>query len=348
MNILSKFIINKKKLLENVKEINHSQICAMVKADAYGHGLEQIVSILKSKVAFFGVANMFEALRVRKESSLSKILIVGRCQDFEEAAKNGISLTVENKNDLLELQKFMTNSVFEKINIHLKINTGMNRLGIATETELQDCIKIIMHSNKISLEGVFTHFSTLDCDQVFFRKQFAKFKRMTKQIPPLLNPILHIGGGAVLSQLTPEEHRKYMVRVGLILYTFPHQVLSIESEIIKLHDLKPGAKVGYSNGYVCPKAKKIAVIPLGYADGVNRKLGQSGKVKVKIKGKRASMVGNVCMDMFFVDVSEINCCIGDKVEVFFNADLWAKFAGTTTYEILTTLDYRRMKYVVKD
>ena len=428
MEYFSKFIINKKALLSNLNNLPTKNICAMVKADAYGHNIETVCKILKNKVSFFGVANMEEALRIRKVDKESKILIVGYCNDIELAVKHNISLTVNSfkqleiinknlkkrksyQNKKIKKQFFKKENSFslkakksinngkkidynlqtnkidtKKLCLHIKINSGMNRLGISDIQELKKCIKIFLHNKNLCFEGIYTHFSTLDCDKAFFYKQFKKFKSLINEIPSFFNPIKHIGGGAVIENLNKKELDLYMVRVGYKLYTTPNSVLTITSKIIKIHELKYRDRVGYSNGYVCDKKTKIAVIPLGYADGINRllsyktyKTNKTYKTKsknncklknntfikedneykntknfntniyVKINGKKALIVGNVCMDMFFVDVTNIKCNVFDEVIVYDGKTLnkWALKCLTIPYEILTSLNYERMKFTIK-
>ncbi|MDD3397728.1 MAG: alanine racemase [Clostridia bacterium] len=339
----SKFIINKSKLIKNLNALKTNNICAMVKADAYGHGLKNISLILKDKVKFFGVASLDEAILIRQSGIKTPVLVVGICNDIAVVLKNDISITIDNENQFFDILKRMDNTD-KKLKIHIKINSGMNRLGINNIDEFKNILKALYKSKNIIFEGVFTHFATVGNDIAYFNKQLKVFNEFLKTIPVLYNPIKHLGGGDVLDVINIVDYKDFMFRVGLKLFVSPNSILKIESKIIKILDLPKGSRVGYSNGYICEKNTKIAVVPLGYADGINRKLANKGYVK--IKNKKCQIVGNVCMDMFFADITNINCEIGDKVIVFENSKIWAKICDTIPYEILTNFKYSRMKYEI--
>lgn len=369
----SKFIINKNNLIENLNSLKIHNVCVMVKADAYGHGFENICQILKDKVSFFGVATLEEALKIRKCGIKTPILVVGICNDFHTALKNDISITIESEKQFLKiLEDFKNDESFKnnenlknnenfkinknlknvknnennkKLKIHIKINSGMNRLGINNIKEFKNIINVLNKQKKIFFEGIFTHFATAGNDKKFFLKQLKFFKKFLSAVPQNYNPIKHLGGGDVLDIINLEEYQNYMFRVGLKLYVLPNPVLKILSKIIKIHNLEKASRVGYSNGFICEKRCKIAVVPLGYADGINRKLSNGGFVK--INNKDCKIVGNVCMDMFFVDVTGVNCKVGDEVIVFQNSQIWANLCQTIPYEILTNLKPSRMKYIVE-
>lgn len=338
----SKFIINKNNLLKNLNALKSDNICAMVKADAYGHGLENICRILDGKLKFFGVATLDEALIIRQSCIKTPILIVGICDDFQTALKNDISITIDNENQFLKIFESLKSD--EKLKIHIKINSGMNRLGINDIEEFKNILKILNKKQNIAFEGIFTHFATAGSDIKYFNKQFKIFNEFLKIVPSKYTPIKHLGGGDVLDVISPDEYKNFMFRVGLKIYASPHPVLKIVSKIIKILDLPKGNRVGYSNGYTCERDSRVAVIPLGYADGINRKL--SNKGFVKIKNKKCRVVGNVCMDMFFIDITDIDCKIGDEIVVFENSEIWAKICETIPYEILTNFKHSRMEYVI--
>lgn len=319
----------------------------MVKANGYGLGFETICKTLLGKAKFFGVANLQEALQIRKFDNITPVLVVGIVEDFLTALKYNISITIDNENQINNLIKtFQNKKLSQKIKIHIKINSGMNRLGINNKKTLKNIIKIIKKYNFIEFEGIFTHFATADCDELFFNKQLKIFNEYIKLIPPIFNPIKHIGGSAVLQNINIEEYQDFMFRIGIDLYLNPNPVIKITSKIIKILKLNKGDRVGYSNSYICNKSTKIAVIPLGYADGINRKLGNYGYVK--IKNRICKIVGNVCMDMFFVDITNTDFEIGDNVLVFENANVWSKICETIPYEILTSFRYNRMNYIIEN
>ena len=330
----SKVIFNRQQLLKNLKSLGAENVCAMVKANAYGVGVKKVCTALLGKVKYFGVANMPEALEIRTFDKTTPILVVGISSDFDNAILNNIDLTIESVEMLLILQKYIKNTN-KKIKIHLKINTGMNRLGLDTINEFKVCLKIIQKSPNIVLAGVFTHFATINEDNIFLQKQIKKFKQFCNIIPPIFNPIIHIGGGSIVKKINITKHPEIMVRAGLELY---RHTIKIESKIIKIRNIKKGDRVGYSNGFVADKNYEIGIIPLGYADGINRKLSNLGYVKL---GKQhCKIIGNICMDMFFIDLTNKNAKLGDTVQIFWDEDHWAQTLDTIPYEILTNLRVR--------
>lgn len=342
----SKFIVNKKQILENLDNLNYDNICAMVKANAYGLGLKPICKILFGKVNFFGVANMQEALKIRAFDKKTAVLVVGITENFKQAIKKNISITIDNIYQFERLEKYLINkNVF--IKIHIKINSGMNRLGINQKIIFADILKRIQTNKKIILEGIFTHFSTIIEDERFLLKQMTTFVNFINLIPNNFTPIIHIGGGQILRKIKSEVIKKLfkncMIRVGIDLYK---NSITIESKIIKIHNLKKFDRVGYSNGFICKKNTKVAIVPLGYADGINKKL--SGKCFVFIDNIPCKIIGNICMDMLFVDVSDKNCKVGDKIVILKNENYWAKIIKTIPYEILTNLNYTRLDYKISN
>lgn len=339
-------IVSKKQLIKNIEEIKKiakgKKFCAMVKANAYGHGLENVAEILRNSVDFFGVANINEALAVRKICPNSKILIVGKTRFFKQCVLNNISFVIESLSQfeklLFEAKNWDNNPC---INIHIKINSGMNRLGISNVKEFkkiyEECEK-----NNINVEGILTHFSTADCDEIYFEKQKVNFKKFLREIPKRQQPIVHVGGSAaVMGNLDFDFD---MVRIGIGLYgylkgTNVKPVLQVKSHLIKIFDVQAGERVGYSNGFIAKENMKIGIVPLGYGDGVSRNL--SNKAEIEINKTKCKIVGYICMDMFFVDVSKVKAKEGDEVIVFKDAKKWAQILGTTSYEVLTHFSLMR-------
>lgn len=346
----STLILSKKNLIKNFENIKSKKTCAMVKANAYGHGVKFVCKALQNRVEYFGVANLFEALEIRGFNNEKKVLIVGVCQNYLSAIKNNISFTIQSMEEfdnllkIIEKHNFLLKKMGKIGNFHIKINSGMNRLGIKNVFEFKKLIKKYLNFKYkflLNFEGIFTHFSTADCDKIFLKKQVIEFKKFLNQIPPILSPLVHIGGGA--AECVLEDFPGAMLRVGLKLF-LPNQVMSVESKVVNLVKIKCGERVGYSNGFIAKKDCRIAVVPLGYADGVSRKLG--GRASVKIGRKYFPIVGNVCMDMFFVLVDK-NVMVGDKVVVFNSAKKWAKICNTIEYEIFTNIHSARMNIVEK-
>lgn len=342
-------IINKNNLLHNLEIINkyNKNVCVMVKADAYGHNLKTVVNILKNKVQWFGVANIQEALQVKKIDKNNKVLIVGKSANYYNIIKNGISFTIDSikeiNNIIIICQKHNL-----KANIHIAINSGMNRLGVKGLNEFKSMLNVInQNSDIINLEGVFTHCFDADCKNNHFYEQMQCFYKYVKLVKDK-NILIHIGGSFVLKHKIPDFVN--MVRVGYFLYGYGKSglkpVMKVESKIIKIIYAKAGEYVGYGNKTKLINDTKIAVVPIGYADGLPRTISNK-KYLVHINLQRAYVLGNICMDMCMLDVTNINCKVGDKVVCFNNANKLAKIASTSPYEILTNFQKLRGKTAVE-
>lgn len=368
MGNFTKKIVSKTKLLHNVDLIKSAlrpncRLCAMVKANAYGHGLRNVVEILKDDVDFFGVANLTEALEVKKISNQKDVLIVGRTSDFEKTIKNEISFAIVSKEQFDKLLEYLHNyakfnneSLYEKTKIHIKINCGMNRFGI---NKLSEFLYIYKQSTKfnIKVEGVFTHFPCVE-NVAIFEKQKLFFNRFLKEIPNNQNPIIHIGGSGVIFEPNskksvyqlPNYFVDYnMVRVGILLYGYGDKgklknlkhAMKIVSKVVNILNVKKGEYVGYGTNFKAKSDMKIAVVPVGYADGLSRAYGEVGYLKVVIKKDnkktkiKCPIVGKICMDLTMIDITNVDVQIGDEVIVLDDADMMARKLKTISYEILT-------------
>ena len=315
MKYFSNKIIFKQNLIDNylyLKQKSNKNICAVVKANAYGHNAKTVVKILGKYCNFFAVQNLYEAIDLRKINKSSIILILGHCINYELASEYNISVMVESEKQLKEiLQKNIA------INIHIKINTGMNRFGLKDKTD----------------------------DKNITNKQIEIFKGYVDLIDKKFSPIVHIGGSNMTNY---NVQFASFVRCGISLYGYGDDnlkpVMKIESKIIKILDIKTGENVGYQNGFIANKNMKIALIPLGYADGIPRSL--SNNFQVEIYNKKISSIGYVCMDLFMIDVSNVLANVGDFVTVFYNANYWSKITKVTNYEILTGLNNSRTNLLI--
>ncbi len=328
--------IDSNSLLKNLKHIKsktNSKICAMVKANAYGLGIKEVVSILSKKVDFFGVENSAEADIVKKYTN-TKILIV--CA-LERVVIKDYSYTCCSVDDL----QFLI-SKNRKINIHLKINTGMNRFGCSLY-ELPILLKLIQNS-KLNLEGVFTHFAT---DDSYVDEQLKIFKKAIKIVKSFgFKPIFHADNSANCF-----KHNLDMVRVGFNLYcdSFAFtQVSKIEATILQINNVKRGDLVGYNYNFIVPKNMKIAVVSLGYADGFLRAM---CGFNLWVNGKPCKVL-NVCMDCFMLDVSDLNLNKGDKIFILNKENSIFSYANqlnTSPYEILTNFSkIRARRKIIKN
>lgn len=342
--MFSNIFLNKSNLLHNIstlKKIAGGELCVMVKANAYGHGATEIVKLLNGKVDFFGVSNQTEAEELRPITN-AHIIVFGACEDYEKCIRENISFALLSYNHAKEIIK-----IYKKIKIkprmHLCINSGMNRYGVREKEEFLKIINLL-NKNSISLEGLYTHFSSLSTDKNYTEKQYQRFEEFVKLLPSN-DTLVHIGGGmSIFTDYSADIHR-----IGLEVYGYGNKyvkpVLSIESQIVDIQEVKKGEHVGYLCSYTAKEDMKIATIPLGYGDGLPRKL--SNKLVVKIKSKLIKNVGNICMDAFMVDVTDIKCKIGDRVVIMDNASEVAPLIESTEYEVLTNLSKFRGERKIK-
>jgi len=337
-------IINKNNLINNVNICQKycKNICVMLKAEGYGHGINNILNLLKNNIKYFGVANKEEALKVRKFCKTCKIIVVGKTNSYVELIKN-ISITIDCLDELITILN-VCKKLNMPANVHVAVNTGMNRIGVKTLLEFKDILKFIDENNFIILEGVFTHCFDADKLQSNFYNQMHKFYCFVKELKDK-KILIHIGGSFVLKHKIPNFVN--MVRIGFFIYGYGmaklKPVMSIQSKIIKIINAKKGEYIGYGTHKLKSDAI-IATIPIGYADGLTRQA--SNKYFVEIKHQKCPIIGSICMDMCMVDISKIACKVGDRVNVFNNALCLAKCIKTSPYEILTNFQKLRGKCLI--
>lgn len=328
---------------------NETDVIAIVKAYAYGLGDIEIASFLeKLGVGYFWVADFEEGANLRKQGIQGNIIIANPgSKSIEEIKQHRLEPVIYNCR-LLELYANQ-NTPF---NIHLKLNTGMNRYGFNAE-ELEGVLKILNQNKQLKVQTVCSHLAASDEFEKdgYTHCQIELFNKLTKQLKESLGytfkrHILNSNG-----VLRHPQHQMEMVRMGIGLYGVSKdenlaQICRLESNIAQTRNIKKGEKVGYHNAFEATKDMRIAIIPVGYADGLNRKLGE-GKGKVLIDGKACSILGQVSMDSFVADVSGTDAQEGDQVTIFSNTFSIQRIASdlnTIPYEILATLN-RRIKRI---
>lgn len=343
-------------------------ISAVIKADGYGHGATQIAGVLLDNGADrLAVAIVEEGIELRKAAIIAPIMILGHTgyQCAEEVVQYDLEPCVYRMEDA---QRFSDEAVRQKkrIKIHIKINSGMNRIGYFPSPDAEEEIIRIARLPNIVLESVFTHFCTSDApDRTFTRLQAERFECFCTQLERRGIPFhrKHCCNSAALIHYP--EYSFDMVRAGILLYGLKPSagmptgnlackpVMSLKTKIVQVRQICPGESVGYGRGYIATEQRTIATLPIGYADGYPRLL--SGKAEVLIHGCRAKLVGNICMDMCMADVSSIpNVQIGDEVVLFGNqcgavlpVDELAGILGTINYEIVCRIG-RRVPRVYTD
>ncbi|HAN21578.1 MAG: alanine racemase [Clostridiales bacterium GWF2_36_10] len=341
---------------EYIKNIvgNDCRVMAVVKADAYGHGAVKVCNLLEGLGAdIFAVACIEEAIILRKSDVKADILILGMTNedDIIELSEYNLIQTVGS----LEYASLLSEKGGSRV--HLKIDTGMSRLGMYCHTSddvlaVKDNIKAISELENIKIEGIFTHFASSDnLSSLFTEKQFAVFTELldTLKTENIEVGLRHCCNSAAI--INYPQMKLDMVRAGIILYglspsplmqvdkIFP--AMKLKSRIDSVSKLKKGDFVSYGCTFTAENDMDAAVVSIGYADGFSRAL--SEKVYVKIGGKKAKIIGKICMDLCVADISDIKCAIGDEVIIFENAkdiNALAEILGTINYEIVCMLKQR--------
>ena len=300
-------------------------VMAVVKADAYGHGAVQVTRLLQDKCAFFGVSSVLEAMELRRAGIYNPILILGHTpvSAFPVLIQAEIRPTIYSFGAALALSK-AAQQLGKTAPFHFAVDTGMSRIGFqVTQADADICAEITRLPN-LHAEGLFSHFATADCaDLSRSHAQAEKFDRFYEMLRDrgLEIPIRHLDNSAGLMNFDSHYH---MVRSGIVTYgMYPSSEvnpadLSIRpalqwvSRITHLKTLPAGREISYGGTFVTTRATRVATIPVGYADGYRRNL--SGKFYVLIRGKRAPILGRVCMDQMMVDVTDIPDVVsGDQV-----------------------------------
>ena len=353
----SSYIFNGNNLLRNINFLKSKlnkgvEFCAVVKADAYGVGLEKVAGFIKNDVDLFAVANLEEAIRLRKSGILNKILVLG-CSDFNyicEFQKYKITPTVNSNFDLNKLSRMIKTP----IEVEFGLNSGMNRFGFSKKTEILRAIALLKNNPKIRLCGVYSHLATKEDDAQFIQVQKNKFNTLCDLIN-IKGVKKHLSNSNGI--LHHPEVNYDRVRCGFALYGMDGEsdnllpVVGIESKIVFINEVKRGETIGYDRTFISPRKTRYAVIPLGYYDGINRRV--SNKGRVLINGCYAPIIGRVCMDVMMVDITNIKeASVGTKVTIIgtdgnksVTIKDYAKWSGTSCYETFLRFNRLRMREV---
>lgn len=320
------------KICDNINEVikkvgKDTKVLAVVKGDAYGHGAIEVTKALSEIGTYgFAVATVGEALALRRAGITKPILILDFVfpNQFETIIRNDIMLTVFQYGIAKELNE-AAQSMGTTAHIHIKVDTGMGRIGYIPDSESIDEICRIAQLPNIEIDGIFTHFACADeVDKTSMNKQYEKFKSFVEKLEErgINIPTKHVCNSAAI--IDKDDNFLNLVRSGIVTYgLYPsenvhkeklnvHPAMELHSVVINIKTIHEGDTVSYGSTYVADKPTVIATIPVGYADGYPRGLSNEGSVL--IHGKRAKIVGRVCMDQFMVDVTDIpDVSIGDNV-----------------------------------
>jgi alanine racemase len=338
-------------------------VCAVVKAHAYGHGAVECARALEQEGAnWFGVTSTDEGLALRDGGITGRILLMtGFWRGDEELVlENDLTPAVWQQEHIERLEQAAVRLHKDSVRVHLKVDTGMARLGSRFE-ELPQLLAMLRAAKHVRLEGLFSHLAAAEIvDSPQVDEQVARFERaaaLAKQ-SGLMPAYLHIANTSAIA--TRPESWMNFVRPGIALYGYQlpsaaegksydlpvRPVLCWKTRIFSLRDVSAGQAIGYSGAYVARAAARIAALPVGYADGLSRHLSSRGRVIVR--DQYAPIVGNVSMDITLVEVTDIpGAEIGSEVTILGQSEHCsvtaadhARFAGTIPYEILCSISKR--------
>ena len=348
-----------------------TRMIGVIKTDGYGHGAVPIGRELEKLDYVFGyaVATAEEASILRHAGLTKPILILGYTFPYcyEELIRQEIRPAVFRQDSIDELAECAA-KLHKPAKVHIKVDTGMTRVGIRPDESGLAFVEKVLHTEGIELEGIFTHFARADeTDKFCARMQLDRFRGFIRQIEETYDysiPVKHCSNSAGIVEL-PEANMD-VVRAGITLYgLWPseevsrnivslHPVLSLKSHIVYIKDVEAGVPISYGGTYITPKKMRVATIPVGYGDGYPR--GLSNKGYVLIRGKKAPILGRVCMDQFMVSVEEIpDAKEGDEVTLIgtdgteqITMEELGGLSGRFNYELACDLGKRIPRVYVKD
>lgn len=348
--------INIENLAHNAKEFrkhvpSDTKLLAVVKADAYGHGSVMLApTLLASGFDMLGVASIDEGVDLRNAKINCDILVLGAVPVWavESAVQADLSIAIFSKEHLTACK-----NAFErtgtKPKVHIKLDTGMNRIGVSFEDAVE-FIKEAQKADYLDLQGIFTHFANAE-NREKTQMQIDKWNSVLSQIDTT-GLLFHIQN--TVGTMCYNVPKSNMRRVGIALYglltDLPDNngfhpdlrpVMSLKGRIVNIHTAKDGEGVSYCHTYTAKGNRKIATIPIGYADGVSR--GLSNKISGTLNGQQVPQVGNITMDQMMFDITGVDAQIGDIISLIDDKntiDNWAQILGTINYELTCRLKVR--------
>ncbi|MBN2878089.1 MAG: alanine racemase [Clostridia bacterium] len=354
-------IVDLRNLRHNIREYKSilaesTQIIAVIKADGYGHGVLPVYNAaVQEGVKHFAVSKVKEGAELREAGVKEEILVLGGTLPFEmePALEHSLVPAIYSIDQLIALSEAAKKRDV-RAKFHLKLNTGMNRLGVRRGDNLEEFLNALDQTENVYFSGIFSHFAVSDVDPVFTKEQYREFIQAMRQIEGHeYMPKTHISNSAAIA--TYDSFDLDFVRLGIGMYGLNPQdtavldlkpVMSLRAQIVQLNDIKAGETVSYGRTFTAASDTKIAVLPIGYADGYPRILGN--KAHALVHGIRCNVVGTVCMDHIMLDVSkvpQVECgdeaiLIGKQGGDEITAKELADLAGTIHYEIATGIQKR--------
>ena len=359
---------NMEQMKQNIRP--ETKVMAVIKADGYGHGAVQIAEMMErwNYIWGFAVATLDEAVVLRTEGIQKPILVLGCVfpDQYMEMLKHEIRMNIYTE-EMAESISRMAAKEGKTAYMHIKLDTGMSRLGFGINEQSAETIKRISKMPNVNMEGIFTHFTKADeKDKSFTKKQIQEFVWMTERLKEknVRFTYEHCSNSAGIIDV-PEANFD-IVRAGISTYgLYPSEevdktnvklkpALALKSHVAFVKEIESGTPVSYGGTFVAKEKMKIATIPVGYADGYPRSL--SNKGYVLIRGKKAPILGRVCMDQFMVDVTQIEgVSFGDKVTMIgkdgneiLPVEVLSELSGRFNYEFVCDLGKRIPRVYVRD
>jgi alanine racemase len=357
--------VNLSQLQKNIEAIRAhvapAKVMPMIKANAYGHGVNGVAPFLEPYVDYFGVAVLEEAIYLRELGIKKPILVAGGTLPEHVALFAEYDLTLTGSSiDLLDVAEDVSRSTGKRIRAHLKIDTGMERVGVH-EYEARPFIEHSLRLKHVDIEGIYTHLANAEePDLVHARLQLERFQEVLhiyeKRSEPH-PPLRHMANSAAILQF-PESYFD-LVRPGLTIYgVYPKDVaqtievvpaLTWRSRVVYAKITRPGRAVSYGSLWQAETETRIVTIPCGYADGYFRRM--TNRAQVMVNGRKYPQVGRICMDQFMVNVGQESAKVGDEVVLLgdgISAHDLAEWVGTNEYEVLTSISARVPRLFIKD
>ncbi|MBJ7879519.1 alanine racemase [Gelidibacter salicanalis] len=338
-----------------------TKFLAVVKAFAYGNDADTIALYLQDLgVDYFAVAYTGEGVALRNAGITKPILVLHPLPtSFHTIIERCLEPSIYNWKVLNAFLEVATAKNQKQYPIHLKFNTGLNRLGFDLE-DIQTIHSKLQWSETIHIKSIFSHLAASEdlSEKAFTEQQIQSFKNITETFEKVFDykPLLHLSNTSGI--LNYSDAHLDMVRSGIGLYGFGNSekenknfkpIATLKSVISQIHHIEKGETVGYNRAFKSEEAITTATIPIGHADGIGRQYGQ-GKGYVIIKSQKAPIVGNVCMDMIMVNITGIVCEEGDEVIIFdtsHTAEHLANTANTISYELVTAISQRVKRIIIK-
>ena len=339
---------------------NDTKILIVIKAFGYGGDAPKVAKYLESKVDYFAVAYLDEGIALRNEGIKKPIMVLHpQKSNILKIIEYNLEANMYSIGLLKSLIEIVQSENLTNIPIHLKFNTGLNRLGF-NKKDVSEIARLINGQKNAYVKSIFSHIAASEDlnERAYTLQQIADFNAISEELIPQLEhkPFKHMLNTSGIINYACEAQFD-MVRLGIGLYGFGNNpeetkklknVWTLKSVISQIHTIEKGDSLGYNRSFKATETTKTATLPIGHADGISRQFGK-GVGYVYVNNKKAPIIGNVCMDVIMVNITGIDCNEGDEVLIYkdnFHIEDIAKSAGTIPYELLTAIS-QRIKRVLK-